>query len=94
MPTITVKNIPARLYERLKQSAESNRRSLNSEIIACIEQALMSQTIDPEAFLQRARSLRETTRSYILTDEAFNQAKREGRGGNGPIRIAEKTNLK
>lgn len=79
MPAITVKNIPEHLYERLKQSAETNRRSLNSEIIACIEQAVMSQPLDPEAFLQRARSLREQTLPYILTDEAFDQAKRLGR---------------
>ena len=33
MPTITVRNIPTDLYEWLKQSAEANRRSINSEII-------------------------------------------------------------
>lgn len=79
MPSITVKNIPAELYERLKQSAEANRRSLNKEIIVCIEQAVTSQPLDPEAFLKRARSLREKTSAYILTDEAVNQAKRAGR---------------
>jgi hypothetical protein len=29
MPTVTVKNIPSDLYEKLKQSAEVNRRSIN-----------------------------------------------------------------
>ena len=79
MPTITVKNIPPELYRRIKASAEANRRSLNSEIIACIEQAVASQAIDPEAFLQRARQLRERSGAYLLTDEDFNQAKQAGR---------------
>ena len=79
MPSITVKNIPAHLYERLKQSAEANRRSLNSEIIACIEQAVLSQPLDVEAFLAQARSLREKTQAYSLTDAEFNQAKQAGR---------------
>lgn len=37
MPTLTLKNIPEDLHGRLKQSAESNRRSLNSEILARLE---------------------------------------------------------
>ena len=79
MPTITVKNIPVEIYQRLKQRAETNRRSLNSEIIACIELAVISQPLDPQAFIQRARSLREKNQGTILTDEAFSQAKHEGR---------------
>ena len=38
MASITVKNIPDELYARLKAVAESNRRSINGEIIVCIEQ--------------------------------------------------------
>ena len=33
MPTITVKNIPSDIYEKLKKSAEISHRSINSEII-------------------------------------------------------------
>jgi antitoxin FitA len=36
MTTITVKHIPDALYERLKLTAKTNHRSINSEIIACI----------------------------------------------------------
>jgi plasmid stability protein len=79
MPNITLKNIPEELYALLKQSAEVNRRSLNKEIIACIEQAVSSQPLDTEAFLARARSLREAAQAYRLTDEEFDQAKREDR---------------
>ena len=40
MPTITVKNIPESLYENLRESAGANHRSINREVIACIERAL------------------------------------------------------
>jgi antitoxin FitA len=79
MPSLTIKNIPPELYERLKLTAEAHRRSINSEVIACIEQAVASQPIDPEAFLQRARQLREKSQAYCLTDEEINIAKRQGR---------------
>jgi hypothetical protein len=38
MLTLTLKNIPRALHARLKNSAEKNRRSLNSEILARLEQ--------------------------------------------------------
>jgi len=49
MPTITVKNIPTELYELLKQSAAANRRSINSEILTCIERAVRGRKADPSA---------------------------------------------
>jgi len=79
MPTITVKNIPPELYTRLKQAAQANHRSINSEIIACIERVVSSQPLDASAILYKARSLREKTASYVITDEEFNQAKDTGR---------------
>ena len=79
MPTITVKNIPLDIYERLKQSAAISHRSINSEIIACIERAVGSQPINPELFLANARTLREKTASYRITGVELNQVKRIGR---------------
>ena len=79
MPTITVKNIPDDVYERLKQSAEANRRSINSEVIVCIERAVRSRRIQTEEILARARKLRETTGDYLITDDEFTQAKIAGR---------------
>jgi plasmid stability protein len=79
MTTITIKNIPDDLYEMLKRSAELNHRSINSEIIICIERAVRSQNVDPEAILSRARRLREITAGYRISDEEFNQAKNTGR---------------
>ena len=79
MPTLTVKNIPEDLYEQLKESAATNRRSLNREIIACIEKAISSRRVEPAQMLARARVLREKTAPYRMTNEKFNQAKNEGR---------------
>jgi hypothetical protein len=79
MPTVTVKNIPTDLYEKLKQVAKANRRSINSEIIVCIERAVRVQEVNPHEILSNARKLREKTAHYIITDEEFNRAKNEGR---------------
>jgi antitoxin FitA len=79
MPTITVKNIPGDLYADLKQSANLNRRSVNSEIIVCLERVLRSRRISPETILAQARQLREKTREHPITDAKFTKAKMAGR---------------
>ena len=79
MATITVKNIPAELYERLKLAAQAHRRSVNSEIIVCIEQAVTAHPIEPEATLTRARKLRQLTHTAPITDTEFNRAKAASR---------------
>ena len=77
MPTITVKNIPIELYGKLKQSAEIHHRSINSEIISLIEQAVSSQKIKPEIMLANARKLREKTTASSISDVELNKAKRD-----------------
>ena len=79
MATITVKNIPDKLYARLKSVAKINRRSINSEIIMCIEHAVVSRQIDPNKILDNARQLRKLTSDHPIGDEEFNQAKAKGR---------------
>jgi plasmid stability protein len=79
MPSITVKNIPEDLYEQLKQSAQANRRSINGEIIVCIERAVSPQRVDPDAVIARARTLRERTAAYRIADEELGAAKVDGR---------------
>jgi predicted RNA-binding Zn ribbon-like protein len=79
MATVTVKNIPDDLYDRLKAVAEINRRSINSEIIVCIEHAVTSRRIAPEKILESARHLRELTAKHPISNDEFNQAKTEGR---------------
>lgn len=77
--TITVKNIPDDLYERLKLSAKVNRRKISSEIIMYIERAVRIQKVNPETLLINARQLREKTTDYVISEEEFNQANNMGR---------------
>ncbi len=80
MATITVKKIPDDLYERLKQAAGANHRSINSEAIVCIERALGAlRREDVEATLARARENRKLFRGPPITDEELNEMKRWGR---------------
>ena len=79
MTTITVKNIPPDIYEKLKKSAEQNRRSINSEIIVCIEHAVGSHRINPDLLLNNARQLREKAAAYSITDEELAEARAAGR---------------
>ncbi len=79
MPTLTVKNIPSDLYNQLKKTAKAHRRSMNSEIIVCIERTLHSRKIDVNEIIARAKNLRDKTAKYPITDEKFAQAKNMGR---------------
>lgn len=78
MPNFTLKNIPEALYARLKQAAEAHRRSLNSEILVCIERAVGAEPVEAESLLARARAVRRDV-GAPLTDAAVTAAKREGR---------------
>ena len=79
MATVTVKNIPDVLYDRLKSVAETNRRSINSEIIICIENTVLSRRINLGEAVENARQLRQLTAGHPINDEEFNKAKIEGR---------------
>jgi len=79
MATITVKNIPDELYDLVKQSAKAQHRSINSEIIACLERSFLSKSVDVTTTIARARKLREITAGYLLTDEDITRAKNAGR---------------
>ncbi|MGH9198850.1 MAG: FitA-like ribbon-helix-helix domain-containing protein [Acidimicrobiia bacterium] len=67
MLTLTLKNIPEQLHAMLKESAEKNRRSLNSEILARLERDLAAPTVDPEA---HAKELRAFTASLPRVEHA------------------------
>jgi plasmid stability protein len=79
MVAVTLKNIPNELYERVKLNAKANHRSINNELIAIIEQSVMPQPLDIQAWLDKARHLRELTAHYVISDEALTRLKNEGR---------------
>jgi plasmid stability protein len=80
MPTnLTLKNIPDEVYERLKVSAESHRRSLNSEIIVCLESVLIPGRVPPAERLARARARRSALPKVRFKAKDIDAMKREGR---------------
>jgi len=79
MATVVVRHIPDALYEKLRQAACLHRRSISREVIACIEQAMVSQPIDLEKMLMRAQELRGRTLAYPISDDVFTEAKAAGR---------------
>ena len=56
MPTLTVRAIPDRLYDRLRERAQQNRRSMSSEIVTLLEQALLPRPLDTDALIAEAEA--------------------------------------
>ena len=80
MPTtLTLKNIPDDVYERLKHSAEAHRRSMNSEAIVCLEAVLLPTRVPPSERLARARALRAFLGKTKFRARDIDALKRQGR---------------
>ena len=80
MPTtLTLKNIPDEVYERLKRSAATHRRSVNSEALLCLETVLLPAKVAPAERLARARVLRGALPTGKFRARDVDVFKREGR---------------
>ena len=79
MPSLTVKNIPDSLYTRLKEAAQAHHRSMNSEILYCVERTIGTHKISASEYIAVARTLRAKTAGTPLTDSDIFAAKNEGR---------------
>jgi plasmid stability protein len=81
MATLTIKNVPRDLYKQLKKRAAEHRRSMNGEVIVCLENWLRSPRTDggKDPFLEIAREWRKKTAGHVLTDEELEAAINEGR---------------
>lgn len=80
MPTtLTLKNIPDAVYERLKATAQAHRRSLNSQAIVCLESVLLPTKVEPGERLARARALRAGLPPGQFLAQDIDAHKREGR---------------
>ena len=75
MATLTIKNVPDRLVRRLKTRATLHRRSLNLEVIGCLEAAADALPVDPDTLLASVRAVRRTPAGIRLTDRVLNQLK-------------------
>ncbi|MDZ4673056.1 MAG: Arc family DNA-binding protein [Gemmatimonadota bacterium] len=79
MPTLTIKGLPDPIYERLKAQANAHRRSLNGEIIACLERAVSATRFDPGNWLAEVRAFRDSLTLEPLTGRELREARRAGR---------------
>ena len=79
MVTFTLKGIPTELYERLKARAAEHRRSVNSEILVCLEETLRGSRRDPKEILAVADRLHARIKMRPFTDAELRAAKNRGR---------------
>jgi antitoxin FitA len=79
MASLTIKNIPDNLYEQLKYAANAHHRSINSELIVCLEQVLLPTKITAKDLKISAQALRNTLKPQNFTADEINVAKQEGR---------------
>ncbi|MBN2700607.1 MAG: Arc family DNA-binding protein [Methylothermaceae bacterium] len=80
MPTtITLKNIPDDLYRRLKETAKAHHRSINGEVIVCLEQALLPTRLTGSEQIARARQLRSGLKPGDFKADEISRAIDQGR---------------
>ncbi len=75
MPTsITLKNVPDEIYARLREVAETHHRSINNEVIACLERVLLPSRVPASEHLARARALRKGLKNRKFSAKDIAQA--------------------
>ena len=80
MASITIKSVPPGLHEGLKEAARRNHRSLQGEIIACLERHVERLPRRKEELLAEA-ALREVLPHFDHALMGGIQARREGVSG-------------
>ncbi len=78
MANITVKNIPEKTYQILKERAKRNNRSLNSEIILSLQLHALRSENNNSKILEIARKSQMMGKGF-LTDAELLAAKQTGR---------------
>ena len=78
MTTITLKSIPPFLHAELKKRAQRNKRSLNNEILICLEAFLGFRKQTDNQFLNNIRAFRKTIKTPI-SNELIDELKNDGR---------------
>lgn len=79
MRSLTIKDIPDDLMERLRSSAKQHHRSLNGEVLSRLERSVGPTRIDPDAFLARIAKLQDRVGLPPLTDVLLREARDESR---------------
>ena len=78
MQSITLKNIPNEIHQSLKELAKLHHRSLNNEIICCLEKYAFCSNVDTSEVLERAKFNRSRI-SHTFTGKDIAPAINEGR---------------
>jgi antitoxin FitA len=79
MLKLTIKNLPDGIYECLRRSAELNGRSINDEVISCLETVLAPTQVTTAEKLARARAVRATINGKKLNHKLVADFKAVGR---------------
>ncbi|MXW48651.1 MAG: plasmid stability protein [Gammaproteobacteria bacterium] len=77
MPSITIEAIPPALHQRLKDAAKRHRRSLQNEIVACLERYVDQLPKSKSELLAEAAVLRNGLPS--VNHDLVDQFKHAGR---------------
>lgn len=78
MNNITVRNIPNNIHKKLKKRSELSRRSINSEIIACLEEVLLTNKTEVEKLLLKSKEIKNNI-NFEISIEELEKAKNYGR---------------
>ena len=79
MANLSIKNVPDELHQRLKERAERHHRSINREVIACLEQIIGPAPRDAAEVLARIRELHKKMPNVWATEEDIQKFKEQGR---------------
>jgi len=78
MNNLTVRNIPDKIHKRLKERTKHTHRSINSEIISCLEEVLLNNKKEVEEILTRSEEIRSKL-NFEISLADLEEAKKTGR---------------
>jgi len=81
MPTLYVENVPADLYEALRERARQNRKSVAAEVVSLLEQNIPTpaELKSREEFFQRIKRLQNRRQRTPTPFPSTEQMQREDR---------------
>jgi plasmid stability protein len=76
---ITLTNLPDEVFQAVKIAAESNRRTVQEEIISRIQNSFLPERVPAEQIKERIRKLHAGMEGRVFSMEELDDAKRKGR---------------
>jgi plasmid stability protein len=76
---VHLRGLSPELHQRLRAAADQNRRSLNGEILARLEDSLASEPVDPAELLERIRARSSRLRIPSFSADTLRAWKESGR---------------